>query len=142
MSIKENIPTSCPLIGDDTLIYLSNEQMDDLTCDIINEINHALQRGRDGKSCAPYLIAENIKRIFRDAGYVLLAEDQSVPEMETCPRCDGSGYLYADGLAHYPSDRVPTMRCPVCGGEGGVYPKAESLHAQGWRKVIFGVEKC
>jgi hypothetical protein len=52
--------------------------MDDLTDDIVNEINHALQRGRDGESCAPYLIAENIKRIFREAGYVKLAENQSL----------------------------------------------------------------
>ena len=74
--------------------------------------------------------------LIRSTGYVKLAENQSVPEGEMCPRCDGSGYLYADGLAYYPSERVPTMRCPVCGGEGGVYPKSESLHAQGWRKVI------
>jgi hypothetical protein len=39
-------------------------------------------------------------------------------ESTSCPRCEGSGALYADGRAHYPSEGAPTRACPYCGGEG------------------------
>lgn len=43
------------------------------------------------------------------------------PEIETCFRCQGSGGVYADGLAHYPIEHAQEAYCPVCGGSGEVF---------------------
>ena len=44
-------------------------------------------------------------------------------ETECCPRCEGSGNLYADGKAHYMSESAPTILCDSCGGSGRILPE-------------------
>lgn len=39
-------------------------------------------------------------------------------EEELCTNCMGNGRMWADGKAHLPSYRGPTVACPVCGGIG------------------------
>lgn len=50
-------------------------------------------------------------------------EEIADAESESCRRCEGSGRLYADGKAHYPSESIPTIFCPQCGGEGRIPPQ-------------------
>lgn len=45
---------------------------------------------------------------------------------ESCRRCDGSGELYADGRAHYPTEHAPTCACMACGGTGRTSPHDET----------------
>ena len=51
----------------------------------------------------------------------LLDVAEAARDEETCRNCEGSGRLYADGLAHYVSEGAPTRACGACDGEGRVF---------------------
>lgn len=40
-----------------------------------------------------------------------------------CHRCEGNGEVWADGRSHFQSDKVPTVACGFCAGEGKVFDK-------------------
>ena len=44
-------------------------------------------------------------------------------ETECCPRCEGSGRLWADGKAHHQHEQVDTISCGNCGGSGRILPE-------------------
>ena len=50
-------------------------------------------------------------------------------ESSTCPACEGNGNRYADGRAHYPSERAPTVACSMCGGTGQIASEEAAIIA-------------
>ena len=42
----------------------------------------------------------------------------------TCPSCEGSGAIYADGQAHHYGEIVPCLPCDECGGTGRIQPRS------------------
>jgi len=71
-----------------------------------------------------YKACKIIDRAEADKADLLTALEQ-IRDLDTecCPRCEGSGLLWADGKPHYPSEQVDTIICGNCGGSGRILPE-------------------
>ena len=57
------------------------------------------------------LAPELIDQILTTPELAIVNRSAKLPESTFCQRCEGNGLLYADGKAHYISDKAPVILC-------------------------------